>query len=73
VFLTRVWGLCCARVHQRQEGGDGWWEGRLGDETGIFPENYVEVCVPRPLAHGPTGTRTLTHTVYVCTCAYVCT
>ena len=33
-----------------QEGGDGWWEGKLGSETGIFPENYVEVNSRRSLA-----------------------
>jgi len=29
-----------------QEGGDGWWEGTLNGESGIFPENYVEVRRP---------------------------
>ena len=26
-----------------QDVGEGWWEGELHGQTGLFPESYVEV------------------------------
>ena len=30
-------------ITKRTENSEDWWTGRLGDRTGIFPSNYVEV------------------------------
>lgn len=27
-----------------QDIGDGWWEGKIGDSIGLFPESYVELA-----------------------------
>jgi len=65
--------LACVHVCVRvcvceQEGGDGWWEGRLGSETGIFPENYVEVRVPRRLRGAHTERHGASPHLRACVC-----
>ena len=29
---------------------DGWWEGRLGGKTGVFPNNFVELLPPEEVS-----------------------
>jgi len=34
-----------AVIYVLKKNDDGWWEGVLNGETGLFPGNYVEPCV----------------------------
>ena len=33
-----------AIIYVIKKNDDGWYEGVMGPETGLFPGNYVEVC-----------------------------
>ena len=32
-------------IYVIKKNDDGWWEGVLGGQTGLFPGNYVEPCI----------------------------
>lgn len=34
-----------AMIYVLKKNDDGWWEGVLNGQTGLFPGNYVEPCM----------------------------
>lgn len=34
-----------AVIYVTQKNEDGWWEGVMDGQSGLFPHNYVEPCI----------------------------
>ncbi len=43
--LTLKEGQIITNINMMEE---GWWEGDLNGQRGLFPDNFVEVCKTKP-------------------------